>query len=144
MSYLFPELEEQVQKWRNIRMASTSTGIIVGVKQNGHVVVALSRMIEDFVTDKAMEKLDELEGAVEVFASQSYVAGLLPDGTLRIVNLVETIHDESIERLDGTTDVIDINSRRNELFVLKKDGTVLFGGEGDEDELQENEFEMRK
>jgi hypothetical protein len=46
--------------------------------------------------------------------------------------------------LDGTTDVIDINSRRNELFVLKKDGTVLFGGEGDEDELQENEFEMRK
>ena len=133
----FTELEDQVHKWRNIKTASTSSNMIAGVTFDGKVLVAPGRMLEDAITDKALERLDELEGAVEVFVSQSYVAGLLPDGTLRIVNLIETIHDESIEKLDGTTDVVDINSRRNELFVLKEDGTVLFGGKGDEDEMKE-------
>lgn len=124
----FPELEEQVKKWKDIKTINASAYIVAGIKYNGEIKVAACDLIVDSITDEALGRLNELKGAIEVHISQSFIVGLLPDNSVRVVNLINSVEDESIKALDGTTDVIDINSQGGEIFILREDYSVLVGG----------------
>ncbi len=107
---------------------------IIGLKENGEIIEVQTEISSKYQLDS----YEQLNGAVKICAGEVFTAGLMPDGTLRVVcggDYEEAILDAPDEvefidlpALDNTKDVLDINSTGDVLIVLKKDGTVLTGG----------------
>lgn len=124
-----PELAEQVMEWEDVKTVSISIDTIVGLTNSGEVLVAQDKLDQMHTYKGHLERYNDMEGAVKVCSGQSYVAGLMPDGTLRIrmINAGEDWEQE-VKDLDGETDVVDVNSYEDYLAVLKKDGTIIAAG----------------
>lgn len=132
------KLKRKLSKWTNIRMAEISGSLdrirVVGLNNNGEILEAQFEDIRKYQLDSCIS----LNGAVKICAGDIFTAGLMPDGTLRVVcgDDYESIiagNSGEIEyydllTLDNTKDVLDINSSGDMLIVLKKNGTVLMGG----------------
>lgn len=124
-----PELEEGVKEWRNIKDISVSMSMVLGVNWDGGIFCIYDKLTSDFTSEDSLLQYQELKGAEEVFAGQSFVAGLMPDGSLKIRIVQPGYEDaEELMALDGITDVKDVNSYEEYLTILKDDGTVLAAG----------------
>ena len=136
----FTDLEDKVSSWADIRMASISAiGLrsrIIGLKTNGEIVEAQSDQLYQYNLDSSKD----LFGAEKICAGDLFTAGLMPDGTLRVVcgkdydlqikSRQEGVEYIDVKALDNVKDVQDINSYEDILIVLLKDGTVLAAGVG--------------
>ena len=128
-SPFIPEMAEQVADWENVKMVSTSVNMIVGLTDCGRVLVALDNVDQNLVNANVLAMYSDMEGAVKVCAGQSFVAGLMPDGMLRVrIVCPQNRWEQEVKDLDGEENVQDISSYEDGLFVLKKDGTILSGG----------------
>lgn len=137
---LLPELEEKIKNWEDIKMASISSYFfrarIVGLKNNGELVEARYSINEE--SNYQLDPYNELKGAEKICAGDMFTAGLMPNGTLRVIcgrdyDYQAKVQQEGIDyidikALDNTEDVIDINSFEDHLVVLKRDGTILYAG----------------
>ena len=131
-------IEKKVSEWTDIKMISISAigdrARIIGLKSNGEIVEVRSRQLLEYNLDP----YEELNGAVKICAGNSFTAGLMTDGTLRVIcgndyrerieHRQEGVTYLDIQKLDGTENVLDVNSYDDSIVVLKKDGTVLLGG----------------
>jgi hypothetical protein len=94
---------------------------------------------------------EDMKGAVKVCIGQTFIAGLMPDNTVRVriteiynYPLIEGLPMGNISReeyeeiqklltddfklINNAKDIVDINSYEDCLIALKKDGTLLVAG----------------
>lgn len=138
---LHPDVSEQIKNWRDVKSISLALDRVVGITSNGEILFA----------DRHGYSLpyQEIKGAVKVCTGETYVAALMPDGTVKIryavipwwpsidnnsVEITPEIHKkiqmelaDPLKVLDNEKDVVDISINVELLTILKKDGTVLTG-----------------
>lgn len=151
---LLSDIEEKLSKWKSVEYVDARYDTIVGLTCTGDVLVAHPSILE-FILGDYNEPFDDLKGAIKICLGDTFVAGLMPDGTLKVrlthyYGLRPTkklskqerkkLHEENqkqlpsiFKALNNSKDVIDINSIEDCLMVLKKDGTVLYACENNID-----------
>ncbi len=124
-----PEFEEGVRDWRNVRDISVSMSMILGLTWEGEVLCVYDNFTNKYTDKESLLQYQELKGAEKVFAGQTFVAGLMPDGLLKVKVIQPGYKDEEeLLALDGMTNIKDANNYEEYLAVLKNDGTVLVAG----------------
>jgi hypothetical protein len=122
---------EDTAEWRDIKEVTVSNHSLAGLTYGGQVKITYDVFTKSQINSES-HIVDSLEGSVKICVGDSFISGLMPDGTLRIseIDSFFTI-DESILALDGEEDVIDINSHADTLVVMKRDGTIIVVGRDD-------------
>lgn len=139
-------LEEYVASWSNVKYISVSTTQIIGVTYDDDILVAFNELSSIFCY---REPYNDFVGAKKICAGDYYVAGLMPDGKVKVrtimlfkmpIEYFDTLTDEekikmheknqenlnkSYETINNVKDVIDIYSFEEYLIILQRDGTVL-------------------
>ncbi len=124
-----PEFEEGVGKWRNIKQISVSMTMILGLTWEGEVLCVYDNLTNNYSPKDRLLQYKDLDGAKKVFAGQTYIAGLMPDGSLKI-RIIELGHKDAEElmNLDALTNVKDANNYEEYLSILTNDGEILVAG----------------
>lgn len=103
----------QVQGWKNLKRIYTSHHATLGVTYDGNVLMAgYTANYKDALNWRNIEKLD--------FGKEPLIAGLKKDGRAICKG---TYYDYSA--VPGWTDLVDIACTCDNVFGLKKDGTVV-------------------
>ena len=124
-----PEMEEGVKGWRNVKDISVSMTMILGVTWSGEVLCVYDDFTNEWSDETVLSQYQDLKGAEKVYAGQTFVAGLMQDGTLKI-RIVESGYQDktNLIALDGMTDIKDASNYEEYLAILKNDGSVLTAG----------------
>lgn len=141
-----PILEENVTTWSNVKYISASTTQIIGVTYDEDILATSIELLSLF---SYPEPYNNLAGAKKICAGDFYVAGLMPDGTVKVrtillfdmsIECYDTLSreekiqvheknqknlDSNYEAINNIKDVVDIYSFEEYLVILQKDGTVL-------------------
>ncbi len=148
ISSLNPEFKEEVGKWKNVKWVGASFDKMIGLTNSGDVLYALNKTL--FWCDYPYP-YEDMKGAVKVCIGQTYIAGLMPDNTVRVriteiydyplieglpagnvsrekYEEIQKLLTEDFKSINNATDVIDINSFEDCLVALKKDGSILVAG----------------
>ncbi len=122
VSPLYPEIARNVRGWKRIQYLSVATDAIAGINMDGEVLIALNSKAKPVKASV----LSALKGAKKVCIDKAFVAGLMPDDSLKVIWFGDAQHyQDSILALDNEQDIADIYSYDGYLVVLKKDGTIL-------------------
>jgi len=133
---------KELASWKNIRWIDTSLFLTVGLNESGKIFYIKNNILS---AEYYTEAFDELEGAKKICVGDTFISGLMPDGTIKVRYYIKgeewwssydknsnQLYEKIQERLpDGfkainkATDIIDIKSYMDCLLVLKKDGTIV-------------------
>lgn len=119
-----------VSSWQDISQIDTSKSLVAGLTKDGRVVAAMTESGKDQV-DAEIEKLS---GATSIAALSKCIAGLMPDGTVRIAAVDES-DVRSVEKFDvdgwsgvrsveGFAEYVSFDAGGT-LTAVTEDGTVL-------------------
>jgi len=124
-----PEMEEGVKDWRNIKDISVSMTMILGVTWSGEVLCVYDSLTNEWSDKNVLLQYKDLKGAEKVYAGQSFVAGLMQDGTFKIRIVTPGYQDEEdLVALDGMADIKDASNYEEYLAIMKNDGSVITAG----------------
>ena len=130
--YGTPLLEQEVRQWTDIKTISIEACRIIGIKNDGEVVVCEETPSDEILT---AYPYPDFEGAVKVCTSSDVIACLMPDGTVKVrVGLEKMDEQTSLERLlfsigynsiINAKNIVDIDCSWHYVMALKSNGGVL-------------------
>ncbi len=127
-----PLLEQEVQKWTDIRVLSFEGSRIIAIKNNGEVIVC-----EETPNDGLLYAYPypDFEGAVKVCTNRDLIACLMPDGTVKVGVGLDSMNEQTIlesqlfsteySSITRAKDIVDIDCSYHYLTALKSNGDIL-------------------
>lgn len=125
----------EIETWNNIVSISVSSEILVGLREDGKVVVAKQRPLHNYHVNASAWENEEI---IAVSAGEQYIVGLKSDGTM----LAQGNDGYGETNIDNWKDIIDIDTGWQHTVGLDSKGKIYIVGYNSDkllNEIQANE-----
>jgi|GEM_PF-1993607 len=116
-------IEQEVVAWTNIKKIEVGYDYVLGLKEDGTVVVAgTSQMYPDLT-----EEVSEWKTIIDIKVADGGAIGLTKEGGIALAG-VFGIADKGIEEIKAYDDIMDMAIAWNSIMVVHKNGKVSLAG----------------